>query len=315
MKDFKGSFYGFLVGDAMGVPLEFEERRKLLENPVTKMTGYGSYDVQKGSWSDDSSMMIASMDSIISKNGIDYNDLMTKFSEWISYSKYTSTDEVFDIGRTTLKAIVRFQDGMDPLECGLAGENYNGNGSLMRMIPIAFYAYERELSGDDIVDLVYNVSSLTHSHEISKLGCYIFVRYVMFLLDGFDKNKSYEFIKKLDYSFADFKVYDKYKRILKDDIMKKPLEEISSTGYIIDTLETVLWCVGNTSDFKKAIIGSINLGGDTDTIGALTGGVAGIIYGYESIPKDWINDLQKQDYLKLMYTSFIKCLNKLKKNY
>ena len=178
MKHFKGSYYGFIVGDAMGVPLEFEERRKLLENPVTKMEGNRSYDVPKGSWSDDSSMMIATMDSIISKSEIDYDDLMSKFSEWISYSKYTAVDEVFDIGRTTLRAIVRFQDGISSLECGLEGENYNGNGSLMRMIPIAFYASVKELCESDIIDLVFNVSSLTHRHEISKLGCYIFVRYV-----------------------------------------------------------------------------------------------------------------------------------------
>ena len=311
MKNFKGSFYGFLIGDAMGVPLEFEERRKLLENPVVHMIGNGSYPVPKGSWSDDSSMMIATMESIMCKNGIDYDDLMTKFSEWISYAKYTSVDEVFDIGRTTLKAIVRFQEGISPLEAGLAGENYNGNGSLMRMLPIAFYINQKQLSGNDIVDLVYDLSSLTHSHEISKLGCYIFVRYVMFLLDGFDKIKSYELIKKLDYSFADFSAYDKYARILKDDIMKLPLEQISSSGYVVDTLEAVLWCIGNTSNFEKAIIGSINLGGDTDTIGALTGGIAGIIYGYDSIPKEWLNDLQKQDYLKLMYNGFIKCLNKI----
>lgn len=312
MKKFKGSYYGFLIGDAMGVPLEFSKRRKLLENPVTKMIGYGSYDVPKGSWSDDSSMMIATMDSIISKNEIDYNDLMTKFSEWISYSKYTAVDEVFDIGRTTLKAIVRFQEGISPLEAGLEGENYNGNGSLMRMLPIAFYAYSKELEETDIIDLAFNASSLTHRHEVSKLGCYIFVRYVMFLLDGFDKVKSYELIKKLDYSFASFDTFDKYKRILKSDIMKLPLEEISSSGYVVDTLEAVLWCVGNTSSFPNAVIGSINLGGDTDTIGALVGGIAGIIYEYDDIPKEWLNDLQKQDYLKLMCTSFTKCLNNLK---
>ncbi|MBR2833606.1 MAG: ADP-ribosylglycohydrolase family protein [Bacilli bacterium] len=313
MKHFKGSYYGFIVGDAMGVPLEFEERRKLLENPVTKMEGNRSYDVPKGSWSDDSSMMIATMDSIISKSEIDYDDLMSKFSEWISYSKYTAVDEVFDIGRTTLRAIVRFQDGISSLECGLEGENYNGNGSLMRMIPIAFYASVKELCESDIIDLVFNVSSLTHRHEISKLGCYIFVRYVMFLLDGFDKYKSYELIKKLDYSFVPFDVYDRYARVLKENIMDNPVEEIKSSSYVIDTLEAVLWCVGNTSNFSTAIIGSINLGGDTDTIGALTGSIAGIIYGYDDIPKDWLGDLQKQDYLKLMYNGFIKAMSNLKK--
>ena len=245
------------------------------------------------------------------KKYIDFNDMMTKFSEWISFAKYTSVGEVFDIGKTTLKAIVRFQDGIKPLEAGLLGENYNGNGSLMRMVPIAFYAYVKELSENDIIDLVCDASSLTHRHEISLLGCYIYVRYMIFLLNGYDKLKSYELIKKLDYSFVSFDSYDKYRRILKGDIIKEPLDNISSSGYIVDTLESVFWCVNNTDNFQQAIIGSVNLGGDTDTIGALTGAIAGIIYGFDSIPKKWINNLQKKEYLKLMYTSFIKTLNHL----
>ncbi len=311
MKKFKGSFYGFLIGDAMGVPVEFCQREELLLDPVTRMIGYRNYDIPAGSWSDDSSMMLATMDSITSKNKIDYDDIMKKFSEWISYAKYTSVDYVFDIGRTTLKAIVRYQNGMEALECGLKGDNFNGNGSLMRMVPIAFYAYAKNLEENDIIDLVSLSSSLTHSHGISILGCYIYVRYLIFLLDGFDKNQSYDLIKKLDYSFVSSEIKEEYKNLFADNFLSLPLDKISSTGYIVHTLESVIWCVNNTNSFKEAIIGAINLGGDTDTIGALTGALAGIIYGFHSIPKYWINNLQKKDYLKLMYSSFLKTLNRI----
>lgn len=311
VKRFKGSYYGFLIGDAMGVPIEFEDRKTLLENPVVDMKGYGSYDVPKGSWSDDSSMMLATMDSIMASNGVDYNDMMTKFSEWISFSKYTSVGEVFDIGRTTLKAISRFQNGAGALESGLKGENYNGNGSLMRMVPIAFYAYCNELSENEIISLVCDSSSLTHGHDISLLGCYIYVRYVIFLLSGYDKFESYMLIKNLDYSFVSIEARNAYSRLLDDDITNYSLEDIYSTGYVVYSLEAVIWCVCNTDNFEQAIIGSINLGNDTDTIGALTGSLAGIIYGIDNIPNKWLNSLQKIDYLKLMYTSFVKTLNNL----
>lgn len=310
MQKFKDSYYGFLIGDAAGIPIKYEDRRKLLENPVTEMIGYGSYAVPAGSWSDESSMMLATMDSICHSNGIDFNDMMTKYSEWISFAKYTSVGEVFDIGRTTLKAIIRFQEEGQPL--GLASENDNGNGSVVRMLPIAFYANVKKLGEDDIIDLVCQSSSLTHGHEISKLGCYIYVRYMMFLLAGCDKKKSYELIKKLDYSFFSMKSRKAYKRILEDDITKYSIEQISSSGYIVNTLETVIWCIFNTNNFRHAILGTINLGGDTDTIGALTGALAGIIYGFNSIPEEWLEVLQKREYLKLMYTSFIKTLNNLK---
>lgn len=311
IKQFQGSFYGFLVGDAMGVPVEFCDRESLINNPVIDMLGYGSYDVPKGSWSDDSSMTIATMDSIISKNKIDYKDMADKFLEWINNAKYSSVSYVFDIGTTTKKALQRYQGGLNPLESGLEGINYNGNGSIMRMLPLAFYAKIKNLSESEIIDLACDASSITHRHEISCIGCYIYIRYVMFLLDGFDRYISYEKIKKLDYSAFKEENLKEYRRLLNTDFFNYPLSEISSSGYVVHTLEASLWCIGNTDSFKEAIIGAINLGEDTDTIGAITGSLAGIIYGFEDIPKNWINNLQKKDYINWIYTSFIKTLTNL----
>ena len=294
IKKFKGSYYGFLVGDAMGVPVEFCDRKTLLNNPVTDMLGHGSYDVPEGSWSDDSSMMLATMDSIISKNKIDYKDLADKFLEWISYSKYSSSQNVFGVGTTIIKAIERYKDGMSPLEAGLEGINYNGKGSIMRMIPIAFYAKLKNLKESEIIDLAFDASSITHRHEISCLGCYILIRYVMFLLEGYDKFVSYIKIKELDYSAFKEESLNEYYRLLKADFINYPLSEIRSSGYVVHVLEAVIWCINNTDSFEEAVIGAINLGDATDTIGALTGALAGIIYGYESIPKKWIHKLQKK---------------------
>ena len=113
----KDAFFGFIVGDAMGVPTEFLQREKLQNNKITEMIAdTDNFSVPKGSWSDDTSMTIATMDSIINKKNIDYSDIMSNFVEWLNNSKYTPTGEVFDVGRTCLRAIFRYNEGTNPLK-------------------------------------------------------------------------------------------------------------------------------------------------------------------------------------------------------
>ena len=315
MSKIKDGLYGFIVGDAMGVPTEFCIREKLFNNPVTEMIGYGSHPVPAGSFSDDTSMTLALIDSIINNKCIDYEDVMNNFVDWVNFGKYTPEDKVFDIGKTCLKAISNYRRGTSALKCGLVGVNYNGNGSLMRILPLVYYIFYNNIKSDDeILELVNNISSLTHGHNISKMGCYIYVRYALYLLDGFDKFDVYGKIKELDYSMYGEEAISVYNRIIKDDISKYNINDISSSGYVVDTLESVIWILLNTYNYKQAIIGSINLGNDTDTIAAICGSLAGIIYGYNDIPKKWINGLIKLDYLKDIINKFEEVLYGSKKN-
>ena len=295
---------GFVVGDAMGVPVEFSMREKMFINPVTDMIGYGSHNVPAGTWSDDTSMTIALIDSINNKNKIDYDDIMNNFKAWFNDAKYTPADDVFDIGRTCLKAIGNYSKGINPLECGLKDINDNGNGSLMRISPIAYYCYYNNLNDNEILKLVNDISSLTHAHEISLMGCYIYIKYLIFLLEGNNKLDAYHKIQNIDYSFYSNETIIKYERILKNNIYELSIDEIKSSGYIVDTLEASLWVLLNTDNYKHAIIGSINLGNDTDTIGAICGSMAGLIYGYEDIEETWINTLIKKDYLIDIFNQF-----------
>ena len=299
----------FAIGDAMGVPIEFSNREKCLVNPLTEMIGFGSHQVPAGSWSDDTSMTIATMDSIIQNKTIDYKDIMNKFCDWAVDYKYTPTNFRFDIGHTCAKAIYNYsKKGSPPLECGLDDINSNGNGSLMRMLPIALYSYYKKLNEKEIQVLTNNVSSLTHAHEISKLGCYIYVRYVLLLLGGKDKYSAYSIIRSIDYSYYSEETIHVYDRILKEELTNLKLDDIKSSGYIVDTLEASLWVLLNTNTFAQSIIGAINLGNDTDTIGAITGSMAGILYGYDSFPKKWTNKLIKIDYLKELCNNFSKVI-------
>lgn len=303
----KDSLYGFIVGDAMGVPIEFEDREKLINKPVTSMLGYGSHDVEAGVYSDDTSMTLATMDSIIKQNGIiNYNDIADKFCNWVNNNEYTATNKIFDIGMTTKYALIKyFNNKIDATMCGGTNINENGNGSLMRMLPIALYCFYKNIKDDnEIFTLVKNSSSITHAHDISILGCYIYVRYVISLLETKNKISSYNFIKKLDYSMFIEEVKLEYSRILFGDISTLNINDINSSGYVVDTLEAVFWIILNCSNYNESIIGAINLGGDTDTIGAITGSIAGILYGYDNISKRWISKLKNKDYIDEIIIKF-----------
>ena len=307
----RNGILGFAIGDAMGVPNEFCLREKLMENPVTEMIGFKSHDVPKGSWSDDTSLTLATMDSIIEKKEIDTEDMATKFLEWMKEYKYTPTNVVFDIGRTTLKALARFEAHLRPAsECGGNNDLDNGNGSLMRMLPIAYYVYYKNLSEEKIYNLVKNVSGITHRHEISLMGCFIYVIFANELLNKRSKEEAYDRVKNIDYTkYFSEETIEKYSRILKEHIATFKLEEISSSGYIVHTLEAVIWVIFNTYTFNSTIIGAINLGNDTDTIGACAGGLAGIIYTLKDVNPRWEKDLIKYDYIKEMCLKFYEVCN------
>ena len=309
-----GAIIGHAVGDAMGFPTEFSKREELLQNPVIEMIDSPDVGQPAGSWSDDTAMEIATIDSFIQKKCFDYKDIMDKWVKWISKSEYTPTGVTFDIGRTCLKAIKKYCNGTVPLQCGSTSINENGNGSLMRILPVALYAYLKNLDDISIRKLTNEVSSLTHAHEVSRLGCYIYVQFIICLLKGYTKEEAYKHIQYLDYSAYDMHSLKLYKRILDEQIEVQRLDQIKSTGYIVDTLESAMWIFMNAEHYKEAIIASTNIGGDTDTIGAIVGSMAGIYYGFESIPSNWLDKLQRKEYLMELADKFEKSVAVLPKN-
>lgn len=333
----KNSIYGFAIGDAMGVPVEFCMREKLIKNPVIKMLGYGSHDVPEGCWSDDTSMVLATMDSITESKGLNYNDMADKFCDWINNAKYTSTNELFDLGISTKNALIKYwneknldsrafgigrtvlvsmgkynRNKIDATKCGGISFNDNGNGSLMRILPIAFYIHYKNISEENIYEIVKNVSAITHGHEISIMGCLIYVFYILNLLNGLSKIEAYNKLSEFDYrKYFSNDTINLYGRILNKDIPSLYLEDINSSGYVLYTLEAVLWVTLKSESFKESIIGAINLGNDTDTIGALVGAISGLLYGFKSIPSDWLADLKKKDYIEEIVIRFETNLSNL----
>jgi len=301
-----GGIFGLCVGDALGVPLEFYPRAERKRDPVREMRAYGRYNKPFGTWSDDSSLTFCLMDSL--KDGYDPQDIANKFCQYFFDELWTPNGSVFDIGTTTLQAIGRIKAGNDPLKCGGRSKNDNGNGSLMRILPLAFYLRDEQPARKN--KIIAEVSSITHQHKRSKLACIIYVELAVNLLRGAGKEESMEntreYIKK--YCGKEYKRELPYfKRILEDDISKLSEDEISSSGYVVDTLEASLWSFLTTGSYSESIFKAINLGGDTDTAAAIAGGLSGIFYGIRAIPDNWIQCIARKKDIYGLTLRFTKC--------
>ena len=310
MIDTRDGIIGLAIADAMGVPLEGMTRDILLNQPVVEMMGNLANNMPKGSFSDDTSLTLATMDAIIQKGKIDTKEIANNFVKWLDKGAYTPTGAAFGIGGTTSLAIENIKDGLKPEKCGLKDFSNNGNGSLMRMCPIIYYCYSKGLNSKKTLDIVTKVSSITHANEISILACFIYVMFGIELLEQRDFYSAYQRIRTLNYSKFSEEALSKFDRILVKDIRTMSLDDIKSTGYVVDTLEATLWLLFNTESYNQAVIGAINLGGDTDTIGACTGALAGICYRLEKINPIWRESLLKYDYIDNMCHSFNKLINK-----
>jgi ADP-ribosylglycohydrolase len=311
---------GLAVGDALGVPVEFSLRKN--SSTVEGMIGYGTFNMPPGTWSDDTSMALCLADSIAQTGSVDYVDIMTRFLSWIKTGEYTPHGKAFDVGRTCLKAIVRFEKGRLPLECGATGEKDNGNGSLMRILPLVYYLRSKSIpvSSKFGINLIHNISALTHAHPRSKLACVIYCRCAELLLETYEEwqrglacwlladkesfladvpvaemQKAIKEILDLHQSIPEFaEEIGTYEELATSGFLAKQEDEIASRGYVVDTLKVALWCFWNKHSYRDSVLAAVNLGGDTDTNAAVTGGLAGIWYREDTslgIPREWRNQL------------------------
>lgn len=254
-KELKSAVYGAAIGDALGVPYEFKQRGTF--QCKDSFIKDSKRFLKPGTWSDDTSLILATCDSL--KNNhlkIDIADIRTCFLLWLEKGTYSIDNYRFDVGNTTYYALTY---GIDQQKTN------DGNGSLMRILPLAFV----NSTAQDIIQ----VSSITHKSQKAINCCLIYIKCLKKILQEKNKEKSIpDYVKKI-----------KNKNFLR------------STGYVIDSLIASLWCFYNTSTFEESIITAVNLGGDTDTIASLTGGISGLYYGYENIPNKYINDLRGKD--------------------
>lgn len=298
-----GGLFGLCVGDALGVPVEFSTREEREQDPIKEMRAYGTYHQPFGTWSDDTSLTICLIDAI--NRGYSVQRVAKNFVKFYEKGYFTPYGEVFDIGNSTRDSIIKISTGKNPIDCGGRTEIDNGNGSLMRILPIAFYG--KNLNGQELVKLIEEISSLTHGHNRSKLACIFYVEFAIQIIEGYGKEESLDrtiaFVNShCMKSYSD--EFRNFEKILTKKIVSVARDEIKSTGYVIDTLEAVLWTFFNADGYRDTILKAINLGGDTDTIAAIVGGIAGIYYGVNNIPKEWIQSIVKKEELYQMFEQF-----------
>lgn len=309
----KAAIIGHAVGDALGVPAEFIPREKLQKHPVTDMIGYGSHDVPKGSWSDDTSMELCTLNSIATKGEIDLDDIMVEFGKWVEDGYMTPQGRVFDIGRTCLHAIMNYHRGKDVRHCGGEREHDNGNGSLMRILPVCLYNYLKKADKDSAIDNIHSVSALTHAHDRSCIACGIYDFIIQELISTSRKSSVKKALDKAKEYYKENDENKSFSRLYEENFELTAESDVKSSGYVVDTLEAAVWCLLNTTNYKECVLKAVNLGQDTDTVAAVAGGLAGILYGYKNIPSEWIDSLIKKDDILDMCSAFYDAVIAAKK--
>lgn len=299
---FLSGMMGLIVGDALGLPAQFLRREEVAQNPVTGMrAGYG---MPAGSWSDDSSMALCTLTSLITY-GYNPQDIMKRFVAWYDNGEYTPFGKAFDIGMTCDDAICNFEEGEDIYHCGLTGERSNGNGSLMRILPACIYLAIKKTDDVDAVQKIETISALTHAHKRSKIGCglyYFMVKEILYWAGDLQKlvqtglDKGFAFYEKDESCQADLHCYD----LLRDlsALSQVDVSDISTSGYVVDSLISSVWGIITTASYRDALLKLVNLGDDADTVGAIAGGIVGLYYGYEKIPEEWLQAVMKREKLE-----------------
>ena len=306
MLDLKNILYAAVVGDALGVPVEFAKRDTYY---VDKMTGNGTWEKAPGSWSDDTSFTLPLMENLVEHGN--YEQLMQKFEDYMFRNKYTPDGQAFGIGQGCAKAIRNWSINHYPaLECGDPSVYANGNGALMRLAPLAIHLRNVEQTKYRL-ELTRNHTCLTHRHPRSVMASFIYLEILHFLLNG--ENLT-EILQKLPDHLKnnlqnypeELNEFKKFSAIFQPGFKQINREDIKSTGYVVDTLHACLWCVLNTDSIDEAILLAVNLGDDTDTVASIIATLASCLHQNDCVNPEWVGQLRNKKLLDKIIDPFVE---------
>ena len=280
-----GALLGLAIGDAIGTTLEFRARDTY--QPLTDMVGGGPFNLKVGEWTDDTAMALALADSLDGRDDLDEQELLSRFVNWWQRGIYSCTGECFDIGITTRQALVRWQLTSDP-HCGSTDPMSAGNGSLMRLAPVAIRFWNDRAR---LRDIAGRQSKTTHAAPEAVDACIAFAEVLADAIEGRPRS---EVLRPRSESYV-----GAIGTIMRGQWREKARTAIRSTGYVAHSLEAALWCVDRTSDYRDAVLTAANLGEDADTTAAITGQLAGALYGASGIPENWLDRVAWGDQIKV----------------
>ena len=282
-----GLIIGSLVGDALGVPVEFRPREVLRQNPVVDMRAFGTHFQPKGTWSDDGSLLLITLETLINKEPP--VEALKKFVKWVNEGYWTAHGDAFDIGNTTADAIAGFIQHGKPSAPNTPQSN--GNGALMRIAPLALFVDVKRTKPEELYKLCGEWSALTHGHEISAFACTYYTMLIALILQNYTVSEAHSFTCAVTKKFAP----KEFNRLISFDrhISTYKIEDIKSDGYCLHTLEAAVWAAFNSPSYKNSVLMAVNMGEDTDTTASVCGGILGAYYGKSAIPQEWVQSLAR----------------------
>ena len=287
-----GGLWGLLIGDALGVPYEFypaEELPPMAQIEMVPPEGFRkSYaGVPAGTWSDDGAQALCLLESLLDCGRLDLGDFTGKLVDWLSHGRWTADGVVFDVGRQTLAALRAFSQGTPPEESGLVLPEGKGNGALMRTLPLALWHRGGDL---DLVLDAHRQALPTHGHPCNQVCCALYCLTARRLLEALPFEAAYQAaLACLRGIYGGLpEIYQAELALLEPD----GPQQGRGTGYVVDSLKSAVMILTRAQSYEDAVKQAIALGDDTDTTACITGGLAGILFGLESIPARWMETLQ-----------------------
>ncbi len=273
-----GCLLGLACGNAVGTTLEFSPRETL--RPITDMVGGGPFALASGQWTDDTSMALCLAESLLSKNGFDARDQMTRYLNWWHWGYWSATGQCFDIGTTVRQALMAFEESGEPF-AGSIDPQAAGNGSIMRLAPVILFYYPDLTSMEWAAE---QSSRTTHGAPEAIESCQLLAEVVSKALAGHKKD---DVLSLSPGQYCEPAI----KALASGSFKNKYRDQIRGTGYCIASLEAALWCFWSTDSFEAAVLQAANLGDDADTTSAIVGQIAGAFYARQGIPARWLEKL------------------------
>ena len=280
-----GAFWGLAVGDAMGAPVEF-----LTPGTFPKVTGYQPsprFGLDPGAWTDDTIMAVCMAESIIAEGGYDSFAVMQDYVDWMVRGHNSPNGTCFDIGIQTARALRQFR----AIPAIAESTESAGNGTIMRLAPAVIASHD---SPPDEAARLFEISARdTHNSDLAAEATVLFGMILRNLMEGTSFRES--LVLAAETTERHLKERGLPSQLVAETVYAFDDEAANNSGFVIPSLGTAIWAVRSTDTFEDAVLTAVNLGDDADTVAAITGQMAGALYGAGAIPEEWVADLHRRD--------------------
>lgn len=288
--------YGLLIGDAMGVPYEFHKADEIPEWEAIDFVPPAGFDrtypdLLPGTWSDDGAQALCLLDSLLSCKTFDIEDLAERLLAWVDSGLWALDRKVFDCGIQTMSSLRAYASGVSPSESGFVVPDGKGNGSLMRVLPLALW---HSGSDSELVEDAHRQSLITHGHICNQVCCALYCLWCRYVTQGCEVIAAYQ--KAVAYLETHYQGNEAY---LYELYCCTAEGKATGTGYVVDSIRSSLYLLKTYKRYGDVIKGAISLGNDTDTTAAIAGGLAAI--AYQDVPADWIERLRGRELLEGLF--------------